>query len=86
MVEVNPDRITRLDEMSKRRITLTINEEALILLQGLTTDHKRGEFVEQLILAAASGQQPQAPGILERMELRLQAVEHKVEQLSAAQT
>lgn len=59
---------------SETKITLKFTPEAYEALSKLATPRKRGEFVSQLVMDAAAGNMPAQPGILERIEGKLDRV------------
>lgn len=56
---------------SETKITLKFTPDAYEALSKLASPRKRGEFVSQLVLDAAMGKTPAQPGILERVESKL---------------
>ena len=60
--------------MDRRKIMLSLTDEALTVLSEHATERKRGELVSKAILAYIS-QPQQETGILERIEQRLGRIE-----------
>lgn len=55
----------------QKRTLLTLTSEAVDALGKLTSPRKQGEFVSKLILDSLAGKTPAQPGILERIESKL---------------
>jgi hypothetical protein len=54
-----------------KRASIMLTTEALEALAQLTTPRKQGEFISKLIVDAFEGRQASKPGILERIESKL---------------
>lgn len=63
-----------------KRTMLTLSTEAVEALGKLTTPRKYGEYVSKLLLDALAGKNQAAaqPGILERMDSRLERIEKRL--------
>ena len=63
-----------------KRVAVMLSDEAIEALGKLTTPRKQGEFLSKLVMGALEGktQQVGQPGILERIESRLERIEQKV--------
>ena len=57
-----------------KRTMLTLSTEAFEALGQLTSPRKYGEYVSKLLLDAQAGKQVSQPGILERIETKLDQV------------
>lgn len=57
-----------------KRTMLTLTTEAVEALGQLTTPRKYGEYVSKLLIDARAGKQIAQPGILERIESKLDKV------------
>lgn len=57
-----------------KRTSVMLSTEAIEALAQLTTPRKMGEFISRLILDALEGKQVGKPGILERIESKLDKV------------
>ena len=57
-----------------KRTMLTLSNEAVDALGQLTTPRKYGEYVSKLLIDALAGKQIGQPGILERIESKLDKV------------
>ena len=59
-----------------KRSTITLTREAVDALGKLTTPRKQGEYLSKLVMDALAGKNQQAsqPGILERIEGKLDKV------------
>lgn len=68
--------------MQKRRTLLSLDQDAADLLDSLTTERKKGEFVSELIRQHAQSQSTGSPAILERMEQRLVTIQLLIEESS----
>lgn len=54
-----------------KRTSVMLSTEAVEALVQLTTPRKQGEYISRLILDALEGRQAGKPGILERIESKL---------------
>lgn len=54
-----------------KRTSIMLTTEAVDALAQLTTPRKQGEFISKLIVDALEGRQVSKPGILERIEMKL---------------
>lgn len=64
----------------KRRVSLWLDEDAFDLLNELTTVHRRGRYLSELIRrAAAASEAPPPDTLLQRIEERLERIEAKLE-------
>lgn len=57
-----------------KRTSVMLSAEAIEALATMTTPRKQGEFISKLILDAQEGRQVGKPGILERIESKLDKV------------
>lgn len=57
-----------------KRTSVMLSTEAVEALAQLTTPRKQGEFISKLIIDALEGRQVGKPGILERIEAKLDKV------------
>lgn len=64
-----------------RRVSLWLDEDAFDLLGRLTTVHRRGRYLSELIRRAAASQETSPlPGVqLQRIEERLERIEEKLD-------
>lgn len=72
------------DEMEKQRVLLSLDADAANLLEQLTTERKKGEYVSQLIRRATQAVDTPGDGILERLEKRLTRIEALLEKVVKA--
>lgn len=54
-----------------KRTSIMLTTEAVDALAQLTTPRKQGEFISKLIVDALEGRMVSKPGILERIEMKL---------------
>lgn len=70
--------------MGKRRVSVQLDDAAMLRLNELASERKKGEFLSALILQdAAPPPAPASSGILERIEARLARIERQLEQMAA---
>ena len=69
--------------VSKQRVSLQLDADAVKRLNELTSERRKGEFVSALILQAATVPTVPPGGILERIEARLTQIEATLEELAA---
>ncbi len=58
-----------------QKVQLTLNDEALQIIEANATERKRGEFVSNALVSYAGGGASGDAGILERIETRLARIE-----------
>lgn len=64
----------------KRRVSLWLDEDAFDLLNELTTVHRRGRYLSELVRRAAAEREAPPPGaLLQRIEERLERIEAKLD-------
>lgn len=63
-------------QQDTKRSTITLTREAVDALKVLTSERKQGEYISKLVMDALTGRNQQAsqPGILERIEGKLDKV------------
>ena len=61
-------------ENERKRISVYLSADAAEALLALSSERKQGEFLSRLILEAKAGKQAAQPGILERIETKLDRV------------